>query len=235
MICSALAPARVTVRYPGLWLAEGIYATHGHYLDRLLVIPPQVERVLPEIVRQPLRAVPSEDAAPWDFERAGGFGYASLQTALEATLPPGLGDAADAAAGATRGLLISTLPIVQHLPVAQMLAPLSAGVMGLQFRRNGLKAMAETAVRLGIGAEHVLFGHVHRTGPLGGDPPAEWRPLPDGPLLHNSGSWVHEPLLLAGARPGHPYWPGGAIVIEDGGEPEVINLLEDLHARELSP
>ncbi len=33
------APARVTVAYPGLWIREDVYATHGHYLDCHLTIP----------------------------------------------------------------------------------------------------------------------------------------------------------------------------------------------------
>ena len=33
------APARVTVAYPGLWVREDVYATHGHYLDCHLTIP----------------------------------------------------------------------------------------------------------------------------------------------------------------------------------------------------
>ena len=32
-LASELAPARLEFAYPGLWLAEGVYATHGHYLD----------------------------------------------------------------------------------------------------------------------------------------------------------------------------------------------------------
>ena len=35
-VLAALAPAQVTVRYPGVWLAPGVYATHGHYADRHL-------------------------------------------------------------------------------------------------------------------------------------------------------------------------------------------------------
>lgn len=32
-----LGPARTRVAYPGVWLGDGIWATHGHYLDRHLV------------------------------------------------------------------------------------------------------------------------------------------------------------------------------------------------------
>ena len=36
-LTSWLAPAAAEVRYPGVWLADGIWATHGHYLDRHLM------------------------------------------------------------------------------------------------------------------------------------------------------------------------------------------------------
>ena len=43
--CAAmLAPASVEVAYPGLWLGEGVYATHGHYLDLHMTVP-TIERV----------------------------------------------------------------------------------------------------------------------------------------------------------------------------------------------
>ena len=32
-----LSPAEVRVHYPGIWLSEGVWATHGHYLDRHLL------------------------------------------------------------------------------------------------------------------------------------------------------------------------------------------------------
>ena len=36
-VTSWLAPARVRVHYPGVWLSERVWATHGHYLDRHLL------------------------------------------------------------------------------------------------------------------------------------------------------------------------------------------------------
>ena len=39
------SPARVRFAYPGLWLREDVYATHGHYLDCHLTVP-TVERGL---------------------------------------------------------------------------------------------------------------------------------------------------------------------------------------------
>jgi hypothetical protein len=48
--------------------------------------------------------------------------------------------------------------------------------------------------------------------------------------MANTGSWTFEPLLLHRARPPHPYWPGGAIVLEDGGPPRPVGLLDHLDA-----
>ena len=36
-VTSWLAPASVRVHYPGVWLSERVWATHGHYLDRHLL------------------------------------------------------------------------------------------------------------------------------------------------------------------------------------------------------
>jgi hypothetical protein len=61
---------------------------------------------------------------------------------------------------------------------------------------------------------------------------AEWAPT-GRPKLWNSGCWVYEPLLLAGADPPHPYWPGGAILLEDGAPPRPVGLLDDVDRRRL--
>jgi hypothetical protein len=49
----------------------------------------------------------------------------------------------------------------------------------------------------------------------------------------NSGSWVYESLLLHGATPPHPYWPGGAVLVEDDGAPRAVGLLDHLDAAAL--
>ena len=38
-IAGWVAPARMRVAYPGLWVRPDVYATHGHYLDSHLTIP----------------------------------------------------------------------------------------------------------------------------------------------------------------------------------------------------
>jgi hypothetical protein len=49
----------------------------------------------------------------------------------------------------------------------------------------------------------------------------------------NTGSWVYEPLLVHHAGPPHPYWPGGAVVVEDGRDPHPVGLLDHLDSSAL--
>ena len=63
-----------------------------------------------------------------------------------------------------------------------------------------------------------------------GDAEAAWQSPSGRPRILNTGSWVYEPLLLHRAVPPHPYWPGGAIVLDDGGDPRAIGLLDHLNA-----
>jgi hypothetical protein len=41
---------------------------------------------------------------------------------------------------------------------------------------------------------------------------------------------VYEPLLLHRATPPHPYWPGGAVVVDGERDPVAVGLLDDLPA-----
>ena len=93
-------------------------------------------------------------------------------------------------------------------------------------RRAAIPALAQVVAHLNADADAVVFGHVHRLGPRAADDPAEWAGPEGAPRIYNTGCWVHEPLLLARARPPHPYWPGGAVLV-DGGEPRALSLLED--------
>ena len=49
------------------------------------------------------------------------------------------------------------------------LGPFRATLTGEELRRSGLLAMARVAEVLAPGAEHVIFGHTHRPGPLPDD------------------------------------------------------------------
>jgi len=228
-LVASLRPARVRVQYPGAWLAPGVYATHGHYVDRQLF--PRARGV---VARGPFAVLPDRGATPDDYERTAGPSLDTLNSVVSQDLPEVLTDGLDRAAGALRRATVAAVPIAAQFLRSQGLAPLTAGVLGMQFRRAALPAMSAVLSSLGIHARHVLFGHVHRTGPLRHDDPAEWRPEGRGAQLHNCGSWVFEPLLLAGTEPPHPYWPGGAVLLEPGAAPRTLTLLDDVPPGELA-
>ena len=126
----------------------------------------------------------------------------------------------------------ATMPKIKRA-LKPRLAPVTASVLGLQMRRASIPALARVVHRLGIDAEFVIFGHVHRLGPLRDDDPLQWRGPNGQPRIFNSGSWTYEPLLVHRATPPHPYWPGGAILVEPGRSPQLIGLLDGLTPRQL--
>jgi hypothetical protein len=224
-IASWLGPAEVRVQYPGVWLGEGIWATHGHYLDRHLV---------PEaaygIARRLLGRPPRLGATPADYERARGGSLARLEAWLARRLPRPLAALVDDLAELLRA---ATMPGVPRRLLTRRVAPLTATLLGAQVRRASIPALAEVVDRLRIDADWVIFGHVHRIGPIAGDDPRRWRGAGGRPRIANAGCWVYEPLLVHGAAPPHPYWPGGAILLEEGREPRPIGVLDHLEAAEL--
>jgi hypothetical protein len=215
-----LAPARVSVNYPGVWLSESVWATHGHYLDRHL---------LPEsaygVARGLLGRLPRDGAAPQDYEHPGGLSLTRLEALLTRRLPQPLAVLVDGAAEFVRA---ATMPSNPERMLSHRIAPLTAMILGAQMRRASIPALARVVHRLGIDADWVIFGHVHRSGPRANDNPRRWRAPGDRPQIANTGSWVYEPLLVHRATPPHPYWPGGAVLLEDGREPRAIGLLDHL-------
>jgi hypothetical protein len=221
-LTSFLAPARVRVRYPGVWLSERVWATHGHYLDRHL---------LPEVAygmaRGLLGRLPRDGATPADYERAGGPSLTRLEARLTRVLPRPLAALTDDAAELLRAV---TMPRVPRRLLDRRIAPFTSTVLEAQMRRASMPALSRVVHRLGVDAEWVIFGHVHRRGPLPGDDERRWRGPGGRPRIANTGSWVYEPLLVHHATPPHPYWPGGAILLSDGREPQTIGLLDHLDA-----
>src|SRR5262249_57116986 len=67
-IAQWLSPAKLTVAYPGIWLRDDVYATHGHYLDRHTTVP-TFERLSAGVMGKIVGAVPAT-AGPDDYERA---------------------------------------------------------------------------------------------------------------------------------------------------------------------
>ena len=213
-LLSWLAPARTRVSYPGVWLGDRIWATHGHYLDHHL-IPDSAFGLL----RRPGRDAPA--TTPMEYERLhrrGGRSRESLPARL--TTRP----------AAT--LIQTTLEPLRVLPQVMLdtgMAPVTAKLLDVQMRRCATPAMARVVAHLGVDADWVLFGHVHRRGPIG----AEAWPAADGPRMVNTGAWLYEPLLVDRATGPHPYWPGGAVLVRDGQPPCSVGLLDDVGADEL--
>jgi hypothetical protein len=122
----------------------------------------------------------------------------------------------------------ATMPGIQRTLLKPRFAPFISTLLGAQMRRASMPALARVVHRLGVDADWVIFGHVHRLGPLPADDPQQWQGPGGRPAMLNTGSWLYEPRLVHRARPPHPYWPGGAIVIEDGQPPRAVGLLDDL-------
>jgi hypothetical protein len=213
-LASWFSPARVRVHYPGVWLADGVYATHGHYLDRHLI--PHAPIGLP---RRSAAGAPDRWLSPWDYEQRR---FHARQRRERRTGPrSALARVASGAVNPTLGMLMRA-----------GLSPLTASAVDLQMRRAALPAMRTVTARLALEAEVIIFGHVHRLGPLPADAPGDWD-VPGAPRLLNTGSWLYERLLVDRARPPHPYWPGGAIWLEPGHPPRAAGLLDDLDHEQL--
>jgi UDP-2,3-diacylglucosamine pyrophosphatase LpxH len=236
-----LSPARVDIRYPGAWLEDGVWVTHGHYLDRHLL--PESAFGLP---RGRLRraaaaaatadgtaaagAPPADDpVTPFQYEvtRRRRRGARSPEKLLSRLAARPVATALELAAQLIRAATARQLPTVLH---RAQLAQVTATVIDAQMRHASLAAMGLVVARLRVGADAVVFGHVHRAGPLNGE---AWHPGPT--QLLNCGSWLYEPLLLDRAAPPHPYWPGGAVMLQTGHPPRAVGLLDELGPGELTP
>ena len=234
-IAQWLAPARLTVAYPGVWLRDDVYATHGHYLDRHTTVP-TFERLGAGIMGRLVGAVP-DTARPEDYEAALAPLYAWMHAMAERSeggrrRPP---SAASAEAWRILGgdghrplrgrLLAGILPLGISGINALGLGPVRADFSAEELRRAGVFAMGEAVGRLGIEARHILFGHTHRAGPFANDDSMEWSR--DGGRLTNTGCWVYEAVFLQRGR-ASPYWPGCVVELRDSGPPILSRLLTEV-------
>jgi UDP-2,3-diacylglucosamine pyrophosphatase LpxH len=221
-----LRPARARVAYPGVWLADGVWATHGHYLDQHLIPESAVG-----LLRLGARRRSDVRADPIDYERRRQRRRQRRrrhEAFPERLAARPVGTMVDALARLLRGALV---PEVLRLLMDTGLARVPAGLLDAQMRYASVPAMARVVERLGIETDVVLFGHVHRRGPLDGE---RW-PQEHGTRFINTGSWLYEPLLVDRARPPHGYWPGGAVLMEPGQPPRSVGLLDDIGAEQLRP
>jgi hypothetical protein len=215
-VTSWFSPARVRVHYPGVWLEDGLYATHGHYLDRHLI--PHAPVGLPRLT-----------TSARDERRVGAWDYEHRRIRARRRREPRAGPLSGALRRGAQALNPAALP---ELLMRAGLTPVTAAILDAQMRYAALPALRTVLTRLGVEAETVIFGHVHRRGPLEAEDAEDWR-ADGGPQLLNTGSWMYQPLLLDRARPPHPYWPGGAVRLETGRSPQTVGLLDDLDHDEL--
>lgn len=241
-LAEAARPARLDVVHPGIWLREDVYALHGHFLDRFITVP-TFERLAAGLMTRIVGPVP-DAATPSDFEAALAPLYAWLH-ALAQT-PAGTWSAHRQSVSARSWALLNqkgrgtpararALSALFPLGVAGAnlagLGPVHTRVAGEDLRRAGLAAIAEVVRRLGIEADHVLFGHTHRAGPLPADDHGEWLVAGTGARLYNAGGWIDEPIF-APPGPEAPYWGGRAIELDPvpGTPPRLVRVATELGA-----
>ena len=233
VMASWLSSSDVTLAYPGLTLAPGVYATHGHYLDLHLTVPRLESIAASAMGRVTGRGADCASADDFEAVLAPLYGfYAGLaQGASPAALERGGAMSRSVWSRATGNgsvgrLLLGRVTIPAAVAALNRLriGPFSPELTGTELRRSGLLAMARVADVLAPDTEHVLFGHTHRPGPLPGDEPAEWLSL-SGTRLHNSGNWHVEPTFVSERAEKSPYWPGTVLWVEPGEPPRIENAL----------
>jgi Calcineurin-like phosphoesterase len=245
-IAGWMPEVELSLAYPGLHLREDVYATHGHYLDLHLTVP-RLEAIAAaamarmtgrgkapgsaadyEAVLAPLYAFYSglaQAASPASLARGGTLSRDVWRAASGNGRPPEADSPMRAAMAVASRFLLGrvTIPGAVAALNGLGLGPFRATLTGEELRRSGLLAMARVAEVLAPGAEHVIFGHSHRPGPLPGDDPAEWTTL-SGHRLWNTGSWLYEGVFISSGRES-PYWPGTVLSLEDSGPPRLENAL----------
>lgn len=232
-LCRSFGRADVTLAYPGVWIRPDVYATHGHYLDCHALMP-RVDSILSRVMPVIAARVPATGASPADYEALlaplYAFLYARAQTADGTTLPLPVRLLRAAKAHAWGYAESNGRARIASAAGALALVGLSAGPAAAlryavppRLAAAALAGMAEVVSRLGVRADHVIFGHTHRAGPLPGE---EWR-LPGGTGMHNPGSWAYASILVGRAGDRDPYWPGRVITVESDGPPTLGPVLPD--------
>jgi predicted phosphodiesterase len=248
-IAAWMPDVQLTLAYPGLHLRGDVYATHGHYLDLHLTIP-RLESIAAsamarvtgrgkscgsaadyEVILAPLYAFYAglaQGASPASLSRGGTLSRNVWRTASGNGRRPEADSAGRAAMAIAARFLLGrvTIPGAVAALNGLGLGPFRATLTGEELRRAGLLAMARVAEVLAPGAEHVIFGHTHRPGPLPGDEQAEWTTLSGG-RLWNTGSWLYEGAFITSGRES-PYWPGTVLTLEESGPPRIGNVLREV-------
>ena len=238
-LAAAMPDVELRLAYPGLWLRPDVYATHGHYLDLALTVPRLESIAASAMGRLTGRGRNCRSAA--DYEAVLGPIYAFYGRLAESAGPEALsrGGALSRTVwkqvtGESRAgrLLLGRVAIPGAVGALDRLGlgPFHPELTGLELRRAGLLAMGRVAEALAPAAEHVVFGHTHRAGPLAGDDLAEWTTL-SGTRLWNSGTWFHESAFIDDADTRNPYLPGTVLTVGDEGPPRARQRARRLRHR----
>lgn len=236
-IASWLGEAELSIAYPGMWIRDDVYATHGHYMDCHMTLPRLECVAAAAIMRASGR--PPDPATPHDYERVLRPIYGLAFGLAEAGLARGATRPSERAWRSLSGRHLNGGRPRQAAIKATVLAGVPTGVWALNrllragfdpdlsaasIARSGIAAAAEMTRRLQVEAAHTITGHTHRGGPW--DSEAEWS-LPGGGRLHNTGSWVYADAFHHPGAPPGPYWPGTVTWVEDEGAPRRVRLLAD--------
>lgn len=233
VVAGLLKRSEVSLAYPGIWLRDDVYATHGHYLDVHLSVP-RVECLLASAVAKTAGMRRDDVRSPDDHEAALAPIYALAHSLAQrrherpvthgSSLSRSIYGRSNGAGPVGFAIGRIGIPAAVAAINAAGLGPFRADISAAELRRAGLRAMGEVVRRTQVEAEHVIFGHTHRVGPLGRD--AEGWTLPGGTRLHNTGSWLHEDVFLREVRDArNPYYPGWVTYVRDEGPPELRNVL----------
>ncbi len=239
-VAAWLGDAELQIAYPGIWLRDDVYATHGHYMDCHMRLP-KLECIAAAAAMRALRL--PEHPEPADYERVLRpvygltFGLAQGGAAGRTARPSEQvwrsisgrnGKANRARHAAIRAAVPASIWTINRLLRADFDADFSTGSIS----HSGVAAATELVRRLDIRAAHTITGHTHRGGPAENE--AEWA-LPEGGHLHNTGNWVFASAFHHPGTPPGPYWPGTITWLEDSGPPQRRRLLldhpqDELHA-----
>jgi predicted phosphodiesterase len=227
----------LVLAYPGVWLRSDMYATHGHYLDCHNQVP--TFECLARALSERLTGAPASGySSPDDYEAVLAPVYGLIDRiagSRRARHVAGLGKAAVRwweRLNGYRGRQGRASRLLGRTAAPAALAALDRLGLGtfrsdpgrVGMRRPGVEAMGQVVDRLGIDADYVLFGHLHRPG---------WWRVEGGIVLVNTGSWIYEPAHLGASLEDSPYWPGTCVFARDEGPPELTHLLRGLSQDEL--
>ncbi|MEX0973262.1 MAG: metallophosphoesterase [Solirubrobacterales bacterium] len=242
-IAAWLGGAELEIAYPGIWLRDDVYATHGHYMDCHMTLP-RLECIAAAAAMRALGPLP-ERTDPGSYERvlrpvySLSFGLAQGGLARRASRPSERawrtissrnGKGGGVRRAALRAAVGAGVPAsvwgINRLLRANFDPRLNSGSIS----RSGIAAATELARRLGLRAAHTITGHTHRAGPE--DHEEAWS-LSGRGHLHNTGSWVFASAFHRPGTPPGPYWPGTITWLEDEGPPNRVKLLGEYTQSEL--